>query len=192
MEHTQNTALLIMDVQPNILKILKDSGALLINSINVAVAAARKANILIVFVVMALRKGYPDVNSNNKAISEIVKSGFPDFTQNLHADHSVNRQEDDILVFKKRGSAFSGSDLEVILRSRKIERLVLAGIQTSGVVLSTLIEAAYKDYALTVLSDCCFEFDDEVQRVLMEKIFVRQADVIKAEDWANTLTKKEQ
>ena len=59
----------------------------------------------------------------------------------------------DVLVTKIRVSAFAGSDLEVVLRSRGITRLVLAGIATSGVILSTVREAADRDYRLTVLSD---------------------------------------
>lgn len=44
----------------------------------------------------------------------------------------------EVTVTKRRVSAFSGSDLEVVLRARGISHLVLAGIATSGVVLSTL------------------------------------------------------
>lgn len=75
------------------------------------------------------------------------------------------------VVTKFRISAFAGSDLEVILRSRKIETLVLSGISTSGVVLSTLREAADKDYRLIVLSDACLDADPEVHCVLMNKVF---------------------
>ena len=58
-------------------------------------------------------------------------------------------------VAKKRISAFAGSDLEVLLRANDIRHLVLCGIATSGVVLSTLREAGDKDYTMTVLSDLC-------------------------------------
>lgn len=50
-------------------------------------------------------------------------------------------------------------------------------------VLSTLLEAADKDYELTVLSDCCADAEEEVQRVLMTKIFPRYAEVITGEAW---------
>jgi nicotinamidase-related amidase len=59
---------------------------------------------------------------------------------------------------------------------------VLAGIATSGVVLSTLREAADRDYQLIVLSDCCFDLDAEVHRVLMDKVFPRQAEVLTVEE----------
>jgi nicotinamidase-related amidase len=80
-------------------------------------------------------------------------------------------------------SAFTGSDLEVMLRSFEIKHLVLCGISTSGVVLSTVREAADKDYRITVLSDCCADRDEEVHRVLTTKIFPRQAEVITLEEW---------
>src|SRR5690348_17878292 len=47
--------------------------------------------------------------------------------------------------------------------------LVLCGISTSGVVLSTLRQAADLDFGLTVLRDACADADDEVHRVLTEK-----------------------
>ena len=87
------------------------------------------------------------------------------------------------MVTKRRVSAFSGSDLEVVLRAQSISHLVLCGISTSGVVLSTLREAADKDYQLMVLADCCFDNDEEVQRVLFTKVFPRQAEVLQVEAW---------
>ena len=69
------------------------------------------------------------------------------------------------------------------MRAQDISQLVLCGIATSGVVLSTLREAADKDYQLTVLADCCVDGDEEVHRVLLSKIFPRLAEVIQASDW---------
>src|SRR5438270_7421895 len=76
---------------------------------------------------------------------------------------------------------------EVVLRAQDISHLVLCGIATSGVVLSTLREAADKDYQLTVLADCCVDSDEEVQRVLLSKVFPRQAEVLQVEAWRTKL-----
>ena len=84
-------------------------------------------------------------------------------------------------------SAFSGSDLEIVLRAQNIRHLVLAGIATSGVVLSTTREAADKDYELTILSDVCADTDEKVHSVLINKVFPRQATVITVEKWKQTL-----
>jgi nicotinamidase-related amidase len=100
---------------------------------------------------------------------------------------SVAPHAKDLVIIKKRVSAFAGSDLEVILRSQGLTHLVLTGVATSGVVLSTLREAADKDYQLTVLSDCCEDRDEEVHRVLMTKVFIRQAEVMEADAWIASL-----
>lgn len=73
----------------------------------------------------------------------------------------------------------------MILRANQIQHLVLTGVATSGVVLSTLREAADKDFQLTVLKDACADRDEEVHRILTEKVFVRhrQAEVKNVSDW---------
>jgi nicotinamidase-related amidase len=55
-----------------------------------------------------------------------------------------------------------------------------ASLATSGVVLSTIRHAADADYKIVVVEDCCADRDPEVHRVLAEKVFVRQATVVKA------------
>src|SRR6201999_3794135 len=81
------------------------------------------------------------------------------------------------VIIKHRVGAFLGTDLETLLRARRVETLVLLGIATSGVVLSTLRYAADMDYRIVVASDGCADMDPEVHRVLMEKVFPRQATV---------------
>ena len=67
----------------------------------------------------------------------------------VHA--AVAPEPGEVVVTKKRVSAFAGSDLDVVLRGLDVDALVLTGIATSGVVLSTLRMAADLDYELTVL-----------------------------------------
>ncbi|GMA62024.1 hypothetical protein GCM10025859_24640 [Alicyclobacillus fastidiosus] len=100
---------------------------------------------------------------------------------------SVQPHNGEPVVTKYRVSAFAGSTLEVILRSKQIDTLILTGIATSGVVLSTLREAADKDFVIQVLSDACADPDAEVHRVLTEKVFPRQADVLTVDDWIENL-----
>jgi nicotinamidase-related amidase len=86
-------------------------------------------------------------------------------------------------VFRKiRIGAFSTTDLHEQLREQEIDTLVLAGVSTSGVVLSTVRDGADKDYRLVVVADACADLDDEVHRVLTEKVFPRQAEVVSTAD----------
>ena len=179
--NNQNTALLVMDVQGATMQMIAEKVPFT-NALTKAIQTARKNKIPVIYVVIGFRKGFPEVSPNSKSFAVLKSMNF-DSEESAKVYDAVAPLPDDIIVTKKRVSAFSGSDLEVILRAGDIKHLVLTGIATSGVVLSTLREASDKDYRLTVLTDCCADRDDEVHRVLTTKVFPRQADVITAEEW---------
>jgi nicotinamidase-related amidase len=183
-----NSALLVMDVQTDIVqRHPADPGYL--RGLNVAIAAARVADLPVIYVVVGFRAGHPEVSPRNKAFAVAASSGRLVQADAVNAIHDeVAPAPEDIVVTKRRVSAFTGSDLEVVLRARGIDQLVLCGIATSGVVLSTLRQAADLDYELVVLSDGCLDGDEEVHRVLTTKVFPRQADVITVQDWASRLS----
>lgn len=179
------TALLVMDMQEGIVNRYLQTSDLLTPVIS-SIDAARAASIPVIYVTVAFRPGYPEISPNNKMFAATrqrqASSSAPMFSMEIHP--AIAPQPTDIVVTKRRVSAFSGSDLELILRAQGISHLVLCGIATSGVVLSTLREAADKDYQLTVLADGCFDADEEVQRVLLSKVFPRQAEVVQSEAWS--------
>jgi nicotinamidase-related amidase len=126
------------------------------------------------------------VSPRNKGFSALLGSGaLIEEESRIHA--SVAPRDGEPVITKKRVSAFAGSDLDVVLRAGEVRSLVLCGIATSGVVLSTVRAAADMDYELTVLADCCADGDPEVHRVLLEKVFPRQAAVLGVADWERRL-----
>jgi nicotinamidase-related amidase len=176
-------ALLLMDVQNGILERIGAGDAYLDRVVDTQ-ERSEQAGLLVVLVRVAFGPGHPEISMRNKAFAAAKSDGrlvFGDPAVEPHA--RLMRGKGEVVVTKKRVSAFTGSDLQLILRSRDITRLVLGGIATSGVVLSTLREAADLDYDVTVLEDLCLDGDEEVHRVLTQKIFPRQADVMLAEDW---------
>jgi nicotinamidase-related amidase len=153
-----------------------------------AIEGARSANILVIYVVVRFREGYPEISPHNRSFSAIgAGRRFVESDPDTEIHPEVAPRPGNVVVTKKRVGAFSGSDLEVILRSQAIDTLVLTGIATSGVVLSTVRAAADLDYRLVVLSDCCADGDEEVHRVLTTKVFPRQAEVLTAEEWLGGL-----
>lgn len=179
------TALLVMDMQRGILSRYEDTSELL-ERFGAVIGAARAAGMPVIFVVVQFREGYPEISPRNKSFSALRQSGaLTGETAEIHPD--VPREPGDVIVTKRRISAFAGSDLDVVLRAHGIESLVLTGIATSGVVLSTLRLAADLDYRLTVLADCCRDRDPEVHRVLTEKVFPMQAEVLTAAEWIAAL-----
>jgi nicotinamidase-related amidase len=176
-------ALLVMDMQEGIIARYAQNSDILTTT-GRAIESAHAASLPVIYVIVAFRPGYPEVSSRNKAFSGVAqRSQALGAAVSMGVHPAIAPQPTDIVVTKRRVSAFSGSDLEVVLRSQNISHLVLSGIATSGVVLSTLREAADRDYQLTVLADCCLDADEEVHRVLLTKVFPRQADVIQSQAW---------
>lgn len=187
MSETSRTALLVMDFQRDIVD--RSGGPDAVDAAARAVEVARGAGVRVIYVRVGFRPGYPEIAATNRSFAAIA-DGPADMTIEspgtaLH-DALVPRADEPVVV-KRRVSAFTGSDLDVVLRAADADNLVLAGISTSGVVLSTLRQAADLDFRLTVLSDACADGDPEVHRVLTEKVFPRQADVLTVEEWTRTL-----
>jgi nicotinamidase-related amidase len=128
------------------------------------------------------------VSPNNRIFAALSdSSAFIEDAPAAHIHPAIAPQPGDIMVTKKRVSSFAGSDLDMVLRSRGVTHLVLAGLATNGVVLSTLRQAADLDYGLTVLRDGCADPDEEVHQLLLVKVFPRQADVVTADEWIGQL-----
>jgi nicotinamidase-related amidase len=182
-----SSALLVMDVQQGIVDRFAGDEKYL-PRLGAAIEVARGAGIRVIYVVVGFRAGYPEVSQRNKSFSAISGTGrFAEGDPGSAIHPAVAPASGDVIVTKRRVSAFAGSDLEVVLRAGGIDSLVLTGIATSGVVLSTLRQAADLDYRLTVLADGCLDADPEVHRVLTEKVFPRQADVVSIADFAASL-----
>jgi len=175
MNENTKSALLVMDVQEAILGRVPNKEEY-IAKVTAAVDAAHKKNMQVIYVVVGFREGAPEANESQRRFAGSLTNPVP----------AIAPTGTDIVVTKRRISAFSGSDLEVILRAQNIRHLVLGGIATSGVVLSTVREAGDKDFKITVLSDLCADTDPEVHTILLTKVFARQATVMTSEEWLKT------
>lgn len=174
-----------MDAQVGIVGRLGEPEQLL-DRLATAVDAARSAGVPVIFVRVAFRDGYPEIAASNRSFGALATHGG-DFGESAPATQIHERVAPlpgEVVVMKRRTSAFAGSDLAEVLRGGRIDTLVLTGIATSGVVLSTLRQAADLDYGLVVLADACGDADPEVHRVLTTKVFPRQAEVSTVDEWA--------
>jgi nicotinamidase-related amidase len=173
------TAVLVMDFQTDILGMLGDAAAPLLDRAAAVVSAARAASLPVMYVVVGFRRGYPEVNPRNPSFGPVVQSGrFLTETPGSDVHSTLKPEATDAVIVKHRVSAFAGTDLDMILRAKSIDTLILLGIATSGVILSTVRHAADADYRLLVVNDGCADRDAEVHRVLMEKVLAKQATVV--------------
>ena len=184
----RTSALLVMDFQTLILDNYAADTKALLNRTAKLVAVTRAAGMRVIYVVVGFRPGYPEVSDRNATFNGLKASGaFATGAENTKIHPVVAPLAEEIVVTKHRVSAFAGTDLDLMLRANGIETLILAGIITSGVVLSTLSHAADADYRLLVVGDCCSDRDEETHRVLLEKVFPRQATITTAAGFAQAI-----
>jgi len=173
-----STALLIMDVQPSITAMVPDADAF-IGGLLRAREAARTSGMRVAYVRVALTEDdAARVPPTNARFFESAASGrLLDGRPEVAVDPRIAPADDEMIARKSRVGALSTTDLSRQLREVGVDTLVLTGIATSGVVLSTVRDAADQDFRVIVLEDGCFDSDPEVHRVLTEKIFPRQGTV---------------
>ena len=184
------TAVLAMDCQSGIVSIYAKPPEEFVARASAVLRAARLAGMLVVHVQVGFRPGLPEVSARNRLFEAIKSSAQHQklFEGNAGAIHlALGPEPGDIVVTKHRVSAFAGTDLEMILRARDIETLVLFGIATSGVVLSTLLQASDCDYRLVLIADCCADLDPVLHDALLTRLFPQRGDVLTAAEFVKAL-----
>ena len=185
------TALLAMDCQTGIVSIYAKPEAEFVERAACVVKAARAARMSVIHVQVGFRPSLPEVSERNKLFSALKASPQHQklFQGAMAAIHpALGPEPGDIVVTKHRVSAFAGTDLEMILRAKQIDTLVLFGIATSGVVLSTLLDASDADYRIIVIGDCCADMDTDLHEILAKKFFASRGDVISANSFVGAVT----
>lgn len=178
------TVLLVMDYQNGVVSRLDDADALLARVV-AAIAAVRDHGGQVGYVRVALEDAdYAAIPPTSRMGQLLATAGrrFDADSPATAIDGRVAPRSGDIVVRKTRVGAFSTTDLDAQLRDRGVTTLILAGLSTSGVVLSTLRDASDRDYQIVVLADGCADFDPEVHDVLIRKVFPRQAHVAAVAD----------
>jgi len=182
-----HTAVLSMDCQAGIVSIYtKENKDGFLARAKSVLDHARAKGMMIVHVQVGFRPGLPEVSWRNPLFGAVKAS--EQHQQLFREPHgriaeAVAPRENEIVITKHRISAFTGTDLAMILRANEIDTLVLYGISTSGVVLSTLLEAFDADYRLAVIGDCCADVDSPLHECLIQRFFPTRGSVFSAEDF---------
>jgi nicotinamidase-related amidase len=183
-------AVLSMDLQNAIVSIYAKGHEDFMPRVASVLKAARAKAKSVIHVQVGFRPGFPEISSRNALFAAIKSSPqwqqvFQGSAGAIHADAAP--VDDEVIVIKHRVSAFSGTDLEMVLRAKEIDTLVMFGIATSGVVLSTLLHAVDSDYRVVVVKDCCLDQELDVHAALIDTFFPRRATVITASELLESL-----
>jgi nicotinamidase-related amidase len=177
------TALIIGDVQRGITRTYPFARQVVPRLLDL-IPRARAAGILVVFVRIAFRTNRADLPPDNALIASFFNAGdiFHEGASGTELDLPVEDQ--DVVVLKRRASAFAGTDLDLVLRARGVDTIAVAGVATSAMVAATCYDAADRGYQVIVLRDGCADGDPGVHDVFMDKIFPgRGHDVVSCAAW---------
>lgn len=181
----KRTALIVGDVQTGIVREFPFARSV-IPVLAETIPLARRVGTHIVYLRAGLRPNGTDVHSNNSVMQHFHSMGevFHDTSEDTSIVNALTIDPADSVVLKRRASGFAGTDLDMVLRSKRIDRVVVCGVASSAMVAATVYAAADLDYQVSVLSDGCADPDPEVHRFLMEMLFpARGVAVSTASEW---------
>ncbi|MFE6049953.1 cysteine hydrolase family protein [Kitasatospora sp. NPDC056446] len=180
------TALLVLDCQPAVLAALPDADEreALLGRVARAVSDVRAAGGTVAHVRTAFTEADWDaVPAAHPSFGPLARHRVMHHEDPATAVHTrLAPRDGDIVVRKTRHGGLSGTGLDRRLRERGITALVLAGLSTSGAVLSTAVDAADRDYRLHVLSDGVADPDPEVHDLLLRRVLPARARIIGTAD----------
>lgn len=101
----------------------------------------------------------------------------------------VKPDEKDIIVDKYRYSGFFESNLEMFLKSMDIKHLIIGGVLTDVCVLSTALDAYYRDYQISLVKDMCGATTEgaHMASILMMANWIYDLHIYQTEEMAKKL-----
>jgi nicotinamidase-related amidase len=173
------TALLVMHYQTDIMALFPSVAPALLSRTRTLCDAARAKGVGVYFAKIHFRPGYPEVSSKNKNGQGMKRLGL--FVRD-EISPELGRLPDEPLIVAHRASVFFGTDLEVRLSAQGVDTLLMVGVASTGVMLSSIAYASDADYRLFTVKDCCYDPDQVVHDHLFSTAFESRTTVLSLAD----------
>jgi nicotinamidase-related amidase len=171
-ELDRTTALVLIDLQKGIVTRVP-SASVLANAASLA-AAFRAAKLPVILVNVDFSRDRADMLQLRSDASAPIGEVPPDFGE---LAGELDAQPGDLRITKRQWGAFYGTDLDLQLRRRRVEGIVLGGIATSIGVESTARAAMEHGYNVTFAVDAMADMKDVAHAHSVEHIFPRIGQV---------------
>ena len=174
--YIDKAALVIMHYQVDVFAILfGDQPSPLLDKCNSLIRRWRTTGRPVLFPNFFLGEKYEHASNSNRLISSIVPTGR---FRNALPMPGLAIEPDDVFHACPRGSVFYGTTLDADLRARGISALVMAGISSTGVVLSSVTWASDADYDVRLVRDCCYDPDQDAHEALFRTGYGGRVQVV--------------
>jgi len=172
------TALLIIDMQNDF---VDERGVLpvpgirrILPQIQVLSDACRRRDIPVIYTVLVHDDTYNLNPLTRVRFPSLQQSGLRPGSWGVEVCPELAPQPRDIIVRKRRHSAFYGTDLEIYLRNLRgrdaIDTLVITGTTTNVCVESTVRDAFARDYKVLLVADACCAFDEHLHAATLDNV----------------------
>lgn len=173
------TALLVMHYQTDILALFPSVAPTLLGNTRKLCDAARASGVSVYFAKFHFSPGYPEVSPLNKNGHGVKQLGL--FVED-QVSPELGRQANEPIIIAHRASVFFGTDLQVRLSAQGIDTLIMVGIASTGVMLSSVAYASDADFRLFTVKDCCYDPDQVVHDHLFSTAFESRTTVLSLAD----------
>jgi maleamate amidohydrolase len=174
-----HTALVVMHYQTDILGLFPSVAPVLLANTRTLCDAARTKGISVYFANLRFSPGYPEVSPLNKNGQGIKQLGL--FVDDRPSPE-LGRQASEPVIIAHRASVFFGTDLQARLLAQGVDSLIMVGIASTGVVLSSVAYASDADFRLYTVKDCCYDPDQVVHQHLFSTAFDSRTTVLSLAD----------
>lgn len=194
----ETTALIVIDMQNDFIAhgapLETPMGRELSHRLRKLIDHARKSGMKVIFTTHAHRRNGCDMGLFGEIYEPIKdRAGLVDETSGIEIYPDVAPQGDEVVIKKHRYSAFFGTDLDIILRTEKIETVVVTGVTTENCCHATARDAMFNGYRVAFISDATgtYNYPDvgfgsipaqEVHRVTMGVLAVSTAHVMTVDE----------
>jgi nicotinamidase-related amidase len=173
------TALVVMHYQTDILGLFPSVAPALLANTRKLCDAARAKGVSVYFANLRFSPGYPEVSPLNKNGQGIKQLGL--FVDD-RTSPELGQQASEPVIIAHRASVFFGTDLQARLFARGVDSLIMVGIASTGVVLSSVAYASDADFRLYTVKDCCYDPDQVVHEHLFSTAFDSRTTVLSLAD----------
>ncbi len=150
------TALLITDMQNVFVEgspVSAPEGPQVLDRLNHLAEICHEVGIQVIYTAHVVRPDHTNVGILGEIVPPVQAGLIDDGSVSGSLHSGVQMREGDILLKKPRYGAFHGTDLELILRDKGIDTLIIGGIATNVCCETTAREATVRDFKVIFLSD---------------------------------------
>jgi nicotinamidase-related amidase len=182
-------ALLVIDVQKDFVKPPMQP---MVDALAALIAKARAADVFVVYV-----QNFVMRNGMSHTPAEFVRRGNVGLAMDVTVDGTKGQefvddiapQANDPVIRKLRLDSFYGTNLDTLLRARKIETVLITGVATHGCVTGTSYAAQARDFNVVVVKDCVATWSDELHQSALEVLGGTMAGVVDSTELTEAWTK---